>query len=71
MTNTTAPGPITGSGPYTLCAPEARKYILFAAILASGLGFIDGSMVAIALPGMRDSLVATLVQAQWISNAYM
>ena len=28
-------------------------------------------MVAIALPGMRDSLVATLVQAQWISNAYM
>lgn len=28
-------------------------------------------MVAIALPGMRNSLVATLVQAQWISNAYM
>ncbi len=28
-------------------------------------------MVAIAIPGMRDSLVATLVQAQWISNAYM
>ncbi|WP_298290709.1 MFS transporter [uncultured Litoreibacter sp.] len=71
MTKTSAPGPITGSGPYTLCAPEARKYILFAAILASGLGFIDGSMVAIALPGMRNSLVATLVQAQWISNAYM
>ena len=71
MTNTTATEPISGSGPYTLCAPEARKYILFAAILASGLGFIDGSMVAIALPGMRNSLVATLVQAQWISNAYM
>jgi EmrB/QacA subfamily drug resistance transporter len=71
MTNTPAPETDTGSGPYTLCAPEARKYILFAAILASGLGFIDGSMVAIALPGMRESLVATLVQAQWISNAYM
>lgn len=71
MTKTLASEPISGSRPYTLCAPEARKYILFAAILASGLGFIDGSMVAIALPGMRDSLVATLVQAQWISNAYM
>ncbi|MCY4179410.1 MAG: MFS transporter, partial [Litoreibacter sp.] len=71
MTATTAPEPSLGSGAYDLCAPEARKYILFAAILASGLGFIDGSMVAIALPGMRDSLVATLVQAQWISNAYM
>ncbi|MEM7471008.1 MAG: MFS transporter [Pseudomonadota bacterium] len=71
MTISTAPEPDTGSGAYTLCAPEARKYILFAAILASGLGFIDGSMVAIALPGMRDSLVATLIQAQWISNAYM
>lgn len=71
MTNTMAPDADTGSGPYALCAPEARKYILFAAILASGLGFIDGSMVAIALPGMRESLVATLIQAQWISNAYM
>ena len=71
MTHRSAPEHISGSGPYTLCAPEGRKFILFAAILASGLGFIDGSMVAIALPGMRDSLVATLVQAQWISNAYM
>ncbi len=71
MTDISTPDQATRPGSYALCAPEARKYILFAAILASGLGFIDGSMVAIALPGMRESLIATLVQAQWISNAYM
>ncbi|WP_281856254.1 MFS transporter [Litoreibacter halocynthiae] len=54
-----------------LCAPESRPYLLVAAILASSLGFIDGSIVAIALPAMRMSLGASLVEAQWISNAYM
>lgn len=54
-----------------LCKPENRKFLLAAAILASALGFIDGSIVAIALPAMRMSLDATLVQAQWVSNAYM
>jgi len=54
-----------------LCSPENRKYLLAAAILASALGFIDGSIVAIALPAMRMSLGATLVEAQWVSNAYM
>ncbi|WP_245990110.1 MFS transporter [Litoreibacter meonggei] len=44
---------------------------MVAAILASSLGFIDGSIVAIALPAMRMSLGASLVEAQWISNAYM
>ena len=60
-----------GAGSYDLCAPEARKFILIAAILASSLGFIDGSMVAIALPAIRETLGANLVQAQWVSNAYL
>ncbi|MFY0691582.1 MAG: MFS transporter [Paracoccaceae bacterium] len=70
MTDSPAPAP-SGLGPLPLCAPEARIFILISAILASALGFIDGSMVAIALPGMRASLDGSLVQAQWISNAYM
>ncbi|QBY02717.1 MFS transporter [Rhodophyticola sp. CCM32] len=53
------------------CAPGARRFILIAAILASALGFIDGTLVAIALPAMRDGLEATLVQAQWINNGYL
>ncbi|SDF87782.1 MFS transporter [Sulfitobacter delicatus] len=53
------------------CAPAARRFVLIAAILASALGFIDGTVVAIALPAMRSTLEADLVQAQWIHNAYM
>ncbi|MEM6741856.1 MAG: MFS transporter [Pseudomonadota bacterium] len=53
------------------CAAKSRRYLLIAAILASALGFIDGTVVAIALPAMRDSLAATLSQSQWFSNAYM
>ena len=45
--------------------------MLTAAILASALSYIDGTVVAIALPSMRASLGADLVQAQWIHNAYM
>ncbi|PTX55746.1 EmrB/QacA subfamily drug resistance transporter [Litoreibacter ponti] len=54
-----------------LCAPESRPYLLAAAILASSLGFIDGSIVAIALPSIRVSLDATLLEAQWVSNGYL
>lgn len=44
--------------------------MLVAAILASALGFIDGSVVAIAIPAIRADLGATLADAQWIFNAY-
>lgn len=54
----------------TFCPKERRRYVLVAAILASALGFIDGSVVAIAIPAMRSNLGASLVEAQWISNAY-
>lgn len=60
------PGALPG-----FCAPEARKFILVAAILASAIGFIDGTIVAIALPAMRDGLDASLAQAQWINNGYL
>ncbi|QBF32252.1 MFS transporter [Thalassococcus sp. S3] len=53
------------------CKAEARRYVLIATILASSLGFIDGSVVAIAMPAIRASLDATLAQAQWVHNAYM
>lgn len=66
--NTRAPG---NAAPVDFCAPAARKWGLAVAILASSLGFIDGSIVAIALPAMRASLDATLVQAQWFATAYL
>lgn len=54
----------------TFCPAQRRPYVLVAAILASALGFIDGSILAIALPDIRLDLGASLAQAQWISNAY-
>jgi EmrB/QacA subfamily drug resistance transporter len=53
------------------CRERDRRFILIAAILASALGFIDGTIIAIALPAMREGLGATLTQAQWINNGYL
>ncbi|RYH03590.1 MFS transporter [Salipiger sp. IMCC34102] len=35
------------------------------------MGFIDGTVVSIAIPAIRSTLGATLDQATWINNAYM
>ncbi|MDB5540382.1 MAG: transporter [Devosia sp.] len=55
----------------TFCPPQNRIYVLVAAILASSMGFIDGSVLSIATPAIRADLGASLADAQWISNAYM
>ncbi len=60
-----------GSAGATFCPPEHRVYVLVAAILASSMGFIDGSVISIAMPAIRSSLNATLADAQWVSNGYM
>lgn len=60
------PGPAPG-----FCSAANRRFILISAILASSLGFIDGSIIAIALPAMRDDLGAGLIAAQWINNGYL
>jgi EmrB/QacA subfamily drug resistance transporter len=51
--------------------PAERRIILIAAILASSMGFIDGSVISIAIPAIRANLGATLADAQWISNGYL
>ncbi len=53
------------------CPRRRRRFVLVAAILASAMGFIDGTVVSIAIPAIRSSLDATLTDAQWINNAYM
>ena len=52
------------------CPQPQRRFVLVAAILASALGFIDGSVVSIAIPAIRSDIGATFTDAQWISNAY-
>jgi EmrB/QacA subfamily drug resistance transporter len=55
----------------TIAAPESRRLVLVAAILASSMGFIDGSVISIAIPAIRADLGATLADAQWVSNGYL
>jgi EmrB/QacA subfamily drug resistance transporter len=55
----------------SFCPAERRIYVLVAAILASSMGFIDGSVISIATPAIRADLGASLADAQWVSNAYL
>ena len=57
--------------PVSFCAEGDRRVILWAAILASSMGFIDGSVTSIAMPAMRQALGASLAEAQWINAAYL
>lgn len=63
--------PAEGSASATFCPAERRRFVLIAAILASSMGFIDGSVISIATPAIRADLGATLADAQWVSNSYM
>jgi EmrB/QacA subfamily drug resistance transporter len=54
-----------------IASPQSRRFVLVAAILASSMGFIDGSVISIAIPAIRADLGATLADAQWVSNGYL
>jgi EmrB/QacA subfamily drug resistance transporter len=45
--------------------------VLAAAIIGSTMTFVDGSVVNVALPVLREKLGASAAEAQWIVEAYM
>lgn len=46
------------------CSPNAASWILAATILGSSMAFIDETAVTVALPAIRTSLGATVVDAR-------
>ena len=52
------------------CARASGPWILAAAILGSSMAFIDGTVVNVALPALQSSLSATVVDVQWVVEAY-
>jgi EmrB/QacA subfamily drug resistance transporter len=50
---------------------ERRRLTLVACILASVVVFLDGSVVNVALPALRDDLHAGLATQQWVVEAYL
>src|ERR1043166_54290 len=52
------------------CSKSSGRWILAATILASSMAFIDGTVVNVALPALQAQLNATVVDVQWVIEAY-
>ena len=52
------------------CPSTSGPWVLAATIIASGMGFMDGTIVNVALPVIQDELSATAVDALWIVESY-
>ncbi len=50
---------------------STKRIALTASILGSGIVFVDGTIVNVALPSIRSSLHGTLADQQWIVEAYL
>nr|MCW2729007.1 transporter [Aeromicrobium sp.] len=57
------------AGSIRLASAQGR-WLLAAMILGSGMAFLDGSIVGLALPAMNSDLDAGAAGVQWIVNAY-
>ena len=54
----------------TATAEKSHNSVLAAAILGSSMAFIDSTAVNVALPALQSSLHATVVDVQWVIEAY-
>ena len=61
---------ITSKPAVAPCHRSAGQWILAAAILGSSMAFIDGTVVNVALPALQESLSATVLDVQWVVEAY-
>ena len=50
---------------------SAGRWVLAVAVLGSGLAFLDGTVVNVALPAIGEDLGATTSSLQWILNGYL
>ena len=52
------------------CAKSSQPWVLAATILGASLAFIDGTVVNVALPAIQKNLNATVLDVQWVVEAY-
>src|SRR5947209_6523438 len=50
--------------------PVAGPWILAATILGSSMAFIDGTIVNVAAPKLQSALHASVIDVQWVIEAY-
>jgi MFS family permease len=53
-----------------LASPAAR-WLIAAAVLGSGIAFLDGTVVNVALPAIGQELGAGLTGQQWVLDGYL
>src|SRR5215471_206750 len=70
ITQPCAEGVIVSSPSLAPCTSTAAPWILAATIIGSSLAFIDGTVVNLALPALQATLNATVIDVQWIVEAY-
>jgi EmrB/QacA subfamily drug resistance transporter len=59
------------AGPDVRYGTATARWVLAATVLGSGVAFLDGSVVNVALPAIGDDLGASLTGLQWTVNAYL
>jgi len=52
------------------CQASSRRWTLAAAILGSGMAFVDGTLVNVGLPAIQRDLHASASDMQWVVEAY-
>src|SRR6184192_4789434 len=61
---------IRSRAPESPCRKTAEPWVLIATILGSSMAFIDGTVVNVALPALQNALNATVIDVQWVIEAY-
>ena len=65
-------GVIQATPAFDAALSQRRKWLtLVATIIGSSMAFLDGSVVNIALPAIKQALHADATATQWIVNAYL
>ncbi|MDQ6913885.1 MAG: MFS transporter, partial [Verrucomicrobiota bacterium] len=68
---TPPPNCVSAGAEVVPCAKSSRPWVLSATILGSSLAFIDGTVVNVALPALQKDLTATVLDVQWVVEAYL
>ncbi len=72
MADTPRPARVPDAPPITAAlTPRAAALVLTATILGSTMAFVDGTIVNVALPALRDQFDADVAGLQWIIDGYL
>ena len=61
----------TTEAAYARYGSAVGRWILLATVLGSGMAFLDGTIVNVALPAIREDLGGGLSGQQWVADSYL